>query len=123
MKTHKNLKVGTGFSALPQSLICPAVTMSHQQDSEIYDIGIEFQPQLRRILLPSISNVTTVDGLLDKFSETAGTVKTSIKQAIPYRPCFYTGKFSRYGVTVAFGADVSLQETLFRSLLHLLTCH
>ena len=60
------------------------------------EIDLEFQPNLQRVLVPRVNNLTTVNGALSKFSEQVdsehnmqeGTVKTSIKRAVPYRPVF-----------------------------------
>jgi hypothetical protein len=79
-----------------------------------HQIDLEFQPSLQRVLVQNINNrTTTVDEALSKFSEQvdnehnlrAGTVKTSIKRAVPYRPVFSdrltTGQISHVTVTVA----------------------
>jgi hypothetical protein len=75
-------------------------------------IDLEFQPTLNRILVQKVNDQTTIDEAISKFSEQVdnqhnlltGTVKSSIKQAIPYRPVFSdqqpTGQISHVTVTV-----------------------
>ena len=73
--------------------------------SHPFEIDLEFQPNLQRILVPKVNKeTTTVDQALSLFSEQAGMEKTSIKRAIPYRPVFSDRLssgifFSRYSVS------------------------
>ena len=80
-------------------ILALSVTMSHQ-----LEIDLEFQPSLQRILVSNVNKqTTTVNEALEKFSEQAGIVRTSIKQAVPYCPVLGdllpSGNFSRYSVT------------------------